>query len=575
MSYDVNDGTVSSYDSRIGYYLISAGYTHDDLMRLSGVEYSIGTEDEDYPNTVTQTYDYLTYTYAADDEYESHLISSVTTVFPQNGGTETLNYTYDSNGNITEIRRGTTVLCRYEYDDLGQLVREDNSDLGKTYVWDYDAAGNILSKKTYAYTTGTLGSAPSTISYGYGNSTWGDLLISYYGNTITYDAIGNPLSWGDYGVLTWQGRRLESYTDSESEETFTYTYNSDGIRTSKTIDGVEHIYHLAGTQILSEEWTENGVQHLLIYIYDASGAPIGMAYRDSTYVSGAFDFYLFAKNIQGDILYIYNSSGTRLVTYTYDAWGKCYVTYQNGGASTAARYNPFRYRGYYYDTETGFYYLNSRYYDPELGRFLNADGYINGNGDLIGYNMFAYCGNNSVNMVDDDGTSALLIAEGGYASYLIFASSVGTSNCWNPIGIILLTTAVVAGIAFIGFKVYNKRKSQHDAAVTAALELMDYASTAATPPPPNKGGKGTQTNSKTLYEKSGKNGFRIDVENPGNRQGQIHLQKDGIKYYYNVAEKSFRIGSSDGSLAPRAIQDLLSNQDVIKAIGKGLKYLGY
>ena len=403
MSYDVNDGTVSSYDSRIGYYLISAGYTHDDLMRLSGVEYSIGTEDEDYPNTVTQTYDYLTYTDAADDEYESHLISSVTTVFPQNGGTETLNYTYDSNGNITEIRRGTTILCRYEYDALGQLVREDNSDLGKTYVWDYDDAGNILSKKTYAYTTGTLGSAPSTISYGYGNSAWGDLLTSYYGNTITYDAIGNPLSWGDYGVLTWQGRQLESYTDSESEETFTYTYNSDGIRTSKTIDGVEHIYHLSGTQVLSEEWTENGVQHLLIYIYDASGAPIGMAYRDSTYSSGDFDIYLFAKNIQGDILYIYDTSGTRLVTYTYDAWGKCYVTYQNGGASTAARYNPFRYRGYYYDTETGFYYLNSRYYDPAVGSFLNADGYINANGDILGFNMFAYCSNNPVMYADFNG----------------------------------------------------------------------------------------------------------------------------------------------------------------------------
>ena len=399
-------------------------------------------------------------------------------------------------------------------------------------------------------------------------------MTSYWGNSITYDAIGNPLSWGDYGVLTWQGRRLASISGEEGTD-YTYTYNDEGIRTGKTVNGVEHIYHLSGTQILSEEWTENGVQHLLIYIYDASGAPIGMAYRASTYVSGAFDFYLFAKNVQGDILYIYNTSGTRLVTYTYDAWGNVTTSYSNGGASTAARYNPFRYRGYYYDTETGFYYLNSRYYDPAVGRFLNADGYINANGDLIGYNMFAYCGNNSVNMVDDDGTSALLIAEGGYASYLIFASSVGTSNCWNPIGIILLTTAVVAGIAFIGFKVYNKRKSQHDAAVTAALELMDYASTAATPPPPNKGGKGTQTNSKTLYEKSGKNGFRIDVENPGNRQGQIHLQKDGIKYYYNVAEKSFRIGSSDGSLAPRAIQDLLSNQDVIKAIGKGLKYLGY
>ena len=403
MSYDVNDGTVSGCDSRIGYYLISAGYTHDDLMRLSGVEYSIGTEDEDYPNTVTQTYDYLTYTDVADDEYESHLISSVTTVFPQNGGTETLNYTYDSNGNITEIRRGTTILCRYEYDALGQLVREDNSDWGKTYVWDYDAAGNILSKKTYAYTTGTLGSATSTISYGYSNSTWGDLLISYYGNTITYDAIGNPLSWGDYGVLTWQGRRLESYTDSESEETFTYTYNSDGIRTSKTIDGVEHIYHLSGTQILSEEWTENGVQRLLIYIYDASGAPIGMAYRDSTYSSGDFDIYLFAKNIQGDILYIYDTSGTRLVTYTYDAWGNVTTSYSNGGASTAARYNPFRYRGYYYDTETGFYYLNSRYYDPSVGRFLNADSALYKS--MLGFNLFAYCENNPVYYIDPYGES--------------------------------------------------------------------------------------------------------------------------------------------------------------------------
>ena len=466
VSYDVNDGTISSYDSRIGYYLISVGYTHDDLMRLSGVEYSIGTEDEDYPNTVTQTYDYLTYTDVADDEYESHLISSVTTVFPQNGGTETLNYTYDSNGNITEIRRGTTILCRYEYDALGQLVREDNSDLGKTYVWDYDAAGNILSKKTYAYTTGTLGSAPSTISYGYGNSAWGDLLTSYYGNTITYDAIGNPLSWGDYGELTWQGRRLESYTDSESEETFTYTYNSDGIRTSKTIDGVEHIYHLAGTQILSEEWTENGVQHLLIYIYDASGAPIGMAYRDSTYVSGDFDIYLFAKNIQGDILYIYNTSGTRLVTYTYDAWGNVTTSYSNGGASTAARYNPFRYRGYYYDTETGFYYLNSRYYDPAVGRFLNADGQLNTG--LLGYNLFAYCYNNPVMYVDPNGESLIGIL-------LLIATGIGLvatlSSCSSS------SHVIVSGNAdpeLINELVPGGNDSFEEAFETAVSQLSEY-----------------------------------------------------------------------------------------------------
>ena len=247
------------------------------------------------------------------------------------------------------------------------------------------------------------------------------MLTSYYGNTITYDAIGNPLSWGDYGELTWQGRRLESYTDSESEETFTYTYNFDGIRTSKTIDGVEHIYHLSGTQVLSEEWTENGVQHLLIYIYDVSGAPIGMAYRDSTYVSGDFDIYLFAKNIQGDILYIYNTSGTRLVTYTYDAWGNVTTSYSNGGASTAARHNPFRYRGYYYDTETGFYYLNSRYYDPSVGRFLNADGQLNGT--ILGYNLFAYCESNPIMWYDPYGYAVNSL----FSDERLFSSSFSSS----------------------------------------------------------------------------------------------------------------------------------------------------
>ena len=284
--------------------------------------------------------------------------------------------------------------------------------------------------------------------------------------------------------------------------------------------------------------------------------------------------YLFAKNVQGDITAVYDANGTCLVTYTYDAWGNTRVRYSDGGASTAARYNPFRYRGYYYDTETSLYYLNSRYYDPNVGRFLNADGSVNANGDLIGFNMFAYCGNNPVNMVDDEGEAAVAVA-GGYAGYIAFASTAGASNFWNPLGVILLTSVFVVGITFVGIKVYNKRKAQRDASTVAALQLMEYASTAATPPPPNKGGKGTQTNSKTLYQKGGKNGFRIDVENPGNRMGQIHLQQGTEKYYYNIVDKTFRVGSSNGRLAPRAIQELLNNSDVIKAIGKGLQYLGY
>ena len=141
----------------------------------------------------------------------------------------------------------------------------------------------------------------------------------------------------------------------------TYTYNSDGIRTSKTVNGVEHIYHLSGTQILSEEWTENGVQHLIVYSHDASGSPISMTYRKSTDAATAAEVYFLASNPQGDITYIYDIDGNRVVTYNYDAWGNI-LSITGTKATTIGRYNPFRYRGYYYDNETGFYYLNSRYY---------------------------------------------------------------------------------------------------------------------------------------------------------------------------------------------------------------------
>ena len=191
-------------------------------------------------------------------------------------------------------------------------------------------------------------------------------------------------------MLTWNGRRLTS------DGTNTYTNNSDGIRTSKTVDGVEHIYHLSGTQILSEEWTENGVQHLIVYSYDASGSPISMTYRKSIDAATAAEVYFLASNPQGDITYIYDIDGNRVVTYNYDAWGNI-LSISGTKASTIGRYNPFRYRGYYYDTETGLYYVSSRYYDPEIGRFLNADN------NFSNYNLFMYCGNNPVNRIDPNG----------------------------------------------------------------------------------------------------------------------------------------------------------------------------
>ena len=226
------------------------------------------------------------------------------------------------------------------------------------------------------------------------------------GNSVLYDAIGNPIFYYVKGTgfsFTWtNGRQLSAIRNNSKN--ILYTYNDEGIRISKTIDGVEHVYQVSGTQIVSESWSS----HTIFYIYDEMGSIAGMRYRTSSYAEGVFDEYLFEKNLQGDVVAVYNTSGTKLVSYKYDAWGKVTTTYHNSGSTTGARYNPFRYRGYYYDEDTGFYYLNSRYYDPSVGRFLNADVFINSSDNFAGFNMFAYCSNNPIMSYDPMGYAEVI-----------------------------------------------------------------------------------------------------------------------------------------------------------------------
>ena len=244
----------------------------------------------------------------------------------------------------------------------------------------------------------------SVDTYVYSTSAWGDLLTSYNGTAITYDAIGNPLSYynGSSYTFTWDGRRLA--TAVKGSKNMSFAYNDEGIRVSKTVNGVTTHYVYSGNLLISE-YTDTAT---IVYIYDVNGSPIGFRYRLNTYADDVWDTYWYVKNVQGDIVDIYSSAGVKLVTYKYDAWGNTTVAYSNNGANTTAVNNNLTYRGYYYDSDLGLYYLQSRYYDPVICRFINADGYVTTGQGLTGYNMFAYCGNNPVMRVDPNGEGWIL-----------------------------------------------------------------------------------------------------------------------------------------------------------------------
>ncbi len=190
------------------------------------------------------------------------------------------------------------------------------------------------------------------------------------------------------------GRQLESMNDGTN--TLSFKYDSSGIRTSKTVNGTQTKYTYIGTTLVSQK-TGNEV---INFAYSAGGAPYGFTYNGVSY------FYLL--NLQGDVIGIYDSTGTIVVQYLYDSWGKL-ISITGSLADTIGVKNPLRYRGYYYDTETSLYYLQSRYYDPETCRFINADSLLIAGDYLQGTNMFAYCLNNPVMYVDPTGYACVCI----------------------------------------------------------------------------------------------------------------------------------------------------------------------
>jgi len=412
-SYIYDDsGKIKTGSSKVDNATTSYTYTYDAFDRLTaGVYNHSGT-------SVTNSYTYNNWTgrrgtYRVGD----HTFSIGTTLNTTNS------YSYFADNIVKITVNGTEI--RYVYDDMNQLVREDNGLLNKTIVYTYDNAGNILSKVTYALTAESVTptSPTSTVNYSYANSEWGDLLTTYNGSAITYDAIGNPLTRGSY-TYTWEGRRLVGLTYG-STTTVSYEYNADGLRTSKTVNGTEYNYYYSGDRLISETFGNA----MIVYIYDAFGTPMGMKYRTTAYAEDVWDSYIFETNALGDVVTIYNLSGTKLVSYSYDAYGVVTKLSFNGGSSTGAWKNSLTYRGYYYDTESSMYYLQSRYYDPAMGRFISADSYVSTGQGLLGYNMYSYCNNNPVNFCDPSGDLPLwlgvaLIATAAAATYVLVANIV-------------------------------------------------------------------------------------------------------------------------------------------------------
>ena len=165
---------------------------------------------------------------------------------------------------------------------------------------------------------------------------------------------------------------------------------------------------------------------------DANGNPIEVSYRPEG--STATKFYYYVQNLQGDVIALVDSAnGNTVVTYTYDAWGNV-LSVGGSMAETLGKLNPFRYRGYVYDNETKLYYLQSRYYDPEIGRFINADAFASTGQGILGNNMFAYCNNNPVNYKDPNGqepfAATITVTAAGVVTVVILVAGVAvTSYC--------------------------------------------------------------------------------------------------------------------------------------------------
>lgn len=389
-------------------------------------------------NTSTQEYTYVS---GKEAGVTTNLVASV------REGNRAESYTYDACGNVeTMVERsadGSERKIRYYYDALNQLVREDNQKQNQTICYTYDVGGNMVRRDEYRYTENpVITEAPrKSDTFEYQTGGWRDQLRFYNGQAITYDAMGNPLQYLGMQMEWEKGHQLRHITGAGLD--MYCMYNDSGKRIRKTVNGVTTDFYLDGSAILMQTSSDGS---RIDFFYDDKGNVFAMKYQN--------EMYFYRKNLFGDILGILDSHGTELVKYEYNSWGKL-LNLTDYSSNGLGRRNPFRFKGYYYDEELGMYYLNSRYYDPETGRFVNADDFemIDGsNHHILENNLFAYCFNNPANMIDDTGywpkwaANLVKVGIGALAIGIGVAATVATGGAAAPVLVASLKIAATSAV---------------------------------------------------------------------------------------------------------------------------------
>ncbi len=289
---------------------------------------------------------------------------------------DSFTYAYDAKGNITSVTSsaGTTT---YVYDALEQLIKETRPD-GTVIEYSYDAVGNRLTMKE------TKGGTTFTSTYTYDDA---DQLTAVNGTSYTYDANGNLTNDGNRTYVYDAENRLIAVKDSDGNTIASFTYRADGMRKTMTTPSGTITFHYDENNNVVYETNESN-QIVASYTYGPNNEPVSMTRDGKT--------YYYQTNYRGDVLALTDSSGNVVATYEYDAFGRLLK-------ETGTVENPYRYAGYRYDKETGLYYLQSRYYNPETGRFLTRDVFEGVNDEPLTINKYIYTVNNPVLNVDPDG----------------------------------------------------------------------------------------------------------------------------------------------------------------------------